>query len=357
MSDYKKITKCLVCENNDLYEVIDLGFQPLVNNLKYSTDEIEMKGKIVVNECYNCSHRQLSIAIDQKLLFSEYLYQTGTSQTHLDFFKNFADRIGVPKCWNRILDIGCNDGSMLKFFKDLGWQAYGVEPATRLAAEAVTKGLHITCDFFPTTHAFNEKFHCITAFNVFAHNDDPKEFLKSMVDLLHDNGAIYILTTPAALDNYYHEHISYFTPKSMAYLADECDLDLERVEKVSMHGGSHLFKLVKQKQEPMPNPVLKDLGIFHNPVVGYGAAAGGIVLLNYLNLHPEYVIDDNELKQGKFIPGVNVPIFSNEKLFNDERDLTIIILAHHLAAEIMEKIKSHRNNKNDTFIHPIEGVI
>ena len=149
--------------------------------------------------------------------------------------------------------------------------------------------------------------------------------------LLKEDGKVYIITTPARFDNYYHEHISYFNLKSMLALAKRCELEVTNFKEVSMHGTSYLFELSKPKEEIQPKTdLLKSL----DNAVGYGASASGVVLLNNLNLNLEYVVDDNELKQGRFIPGVNTPIYSMNYLANDNRDLTIVVLAHHLFNEI-----------------------
>lgn len=358
MEEFKQLTECLVCGSENLVEFSNLGLQPLVNNLKNTPDEADKKFPLIVNLCTHCTHKQLSIAVDRKLLFSDYLYRTGTSDSHIKFFEKFADIIGFPKCWTRILDIGCNDGSMLKIFKDKGWQCFGIEPATQLASEAMMKGLHVTCDFFPTSHAFNKKFHCITAFNVLAHNSDPSFFLEEMVKLLEPNGKIYVLTTPARMDNFYHEHISYFTPRSMMALAAHCGLTMTSFKEVSMHGISYIFELTKREEQLSPDlSEAKFLSNRFGGVVGYGASAACGVLLNYFNFRPEYIIDDNELKQGKYIPGVDVPVFNSQHIAADERNLAIIIFAYHLFDDIVSKIKLLRPNAKDTFIHPIKGVI
>ncbi len=355
MEAFKRLTHCLACGGDNLVKDIDMGHQPLVNNLKDSSDQGVMTYELIVNECQECSHKQLSIAVDPKILFSNYLYKSGTSETHINFFKKFCETIGPPECWTRILDIGCNDGSMLAVFKEKGWQCYGIEPANHLAAEAMMKGLHITGDFFPTKHAFNNQFHYITAFNVFAHNSNPALFLKEMVKLLEPSGKIYILTTPSRVDNFYHEHVSYFTPKSMMTLAERCGMEVSYFKQVSMHGVSYLFEIKRSVPQKELSPLMHK-----NPFVGYGAAASGIVIINYLGIDLEYVIDDNSLKQGKFIPTcgkLNIPIFDSSHIEKDDRDLSILILAHHLFDEVVAKIKSLRPNRNDQFIHPIKGAI
>lgn len=340
---YKELTSCLVCGTSHLKELFSFGEQPLINNLKETAEEEELKFPIKVNTCQICSHAQLSIAVEPGLLFDKYLYTTGVSESHHRYFEEFASKVNG----RNILDIGCNDGSLLEKFYKLGWHCYGVEPAKNLAEIAYNKcnkNSEIACNYFPNKQFEGHAFDVITAFNVFAHNSDPKTFLKEMALLLNDNGRIYIQTTITEVGSIYHEHISYFNPRSMLYLVSLCGLEIKSFKVVPMHKQSYLFEIAK------PNFVMPKKLKLNPPFVGYGAAASGMVLLNNYNVRPEYVVDDNTLKQGKFIPGVNVPIYSQDKIINDPRDLTILVLAYNLFDEIKNKIKKLRPENKDLFV-------
>lgn len=349
---FKYIIECLVCGNKNLEQLIDLGVQPLVNNLKDNPRIKDEFYPMKVNFCPLCTHKQLSIAVDPGLLYSNYLYQTGASDSHKEFFKDFVKSLGPG---GSVLDIGCNDGTLLKAFQDAeyNWELTGIDPANNLCEVAYSKlnrNAYIINDFYPTDQLECHIFHCIVAFNVFAHNIDPRAFLTQIKANLQPNGRAYILTTPARLENYYHEHISYFTPQSMCTLAGLCGLEVKSFKQVSMHNGGYLFELGHA-----PNDLTgKYFNISINNMVGYGASAGGTVLLNYFNLKLEYVIDDNPLKQGKYIPGINCPIYSSDHLANDSRDLNIVISAVNLYNEIVYKIKKLRPDHNDKFINLLD---
>ena len=340
----KHLKECLVCGNTDLKVYCDLGEMPLVNNLKNSPNQEDIKYPLVVMEC-SCTHKQLSVAVDRALLFKDYLYQTGASQEHKDFFHlislDIYHSFGIDSKKN-ILDIGCNDGSLLVEFQFQGWEIKGVEPSNKFKEELELNGIPYIKDFFPTNR-IKEKFNLITAFNVFAHNDDPKTFLIEASKLLKENGRIYILTTPARIDNYYHEHISYFTPQSMMILANKCGAEVVSFKTVTMHGESFLFELAHHKERTIDTPCL------NGNIVAYGASASETVLFNLYKIKPEYVVDDNPLKQGKFLPGVGSPVVSADHLAKDQRDLNIIV-CHNLANEITEKIKKLRPKNKDKFI-------
>jgi D-mycarose 3-C-methyltransferase len=209
----KELKQCLVCSSIKLKESIDLRLQPLVNNLKDSPDQEDRIYPLIINECQECSHKQISISVDRELLFKDYLYQTGTSESHKNFFMDFADALDNKIGTGSILDIGCNDGSLLECFQYRNWKVLGIEPSS-----GFNHKVPVIKDYFPTDR-IADKFDVITAFNVFAHNDLPVTFLLKMKELLKENGRIFILTTPARLDNFYHEHISYFTTQSMMVLA------------------------------------------------------------------------------------------------------------------------------------------
>lgn len=348
----KELDRCLVCGNDDLRELINLGDMPLANNLKDSAQSEDIKYPLIVNECPICTHKQLSIAVDPKILFSNYLYQTGTSQIHRDFFKQIT-RVISNKGIGNVLDIGCNDGSLLKEFKNLGWEVLGIEPSYRLADQCDKDGIEVINEYFPIKDTSYGTFDVITAFNVFAHNNDPLGFLLGMADILNPNGRIYIITTPASLPNFYHEHISYFTPLSMNLLTCKCDLELNSFVVSPMHGKSYLFELSHKKEILIPS---KDtLKGWLGPFVGYGASAGATVLLNYYGFNLEYIVDDTQAKQGKYVPGVNIPICDSKRLELDPRDLTIVITAFNLFDEIKSKIIKLRPHAQDTFINPLTG--
>lgn len=367
MSDFKELGECLVCGYDDLITHCDLGMQPLVNNLKDTADAPEQQFPILVNVCPRCTHKQLSIAVDPKLMFTNYLYQTGTSESHKKFFWDFSVLLENQGMRGKLLDIGCNDGSLLAEFKlTPEWKCTGIEPAKNLANIAAAKGISVINDFFPSEALISCNFNVITAFNVFAHNSDPHTFLKEMAKLLYIGGRIYILTTRDSMDSFYHEHVSYFTPRSMMTLAEKCGLIMNSFKEVSMHGNSYLFELSRPFGETTGMKAAREWNEINDykkniknplPTVGYGASANGIVLMNHFKFAPEYVIDDNPLKQGKFIPGVNVPIWSSSLLASDGRDLRIIIFAYHLFDEITAKIKAQRPGRNDKFIHPLRGAV
>ena len=171
----KELTECLCCGNKNLSMTLDLGVQPMANSYLKSPDEEELKFPLVLNLCRNCFHLQLSHAVNPDLLFRNYLYVSGTSQTLKDYFDWFANYSfdyfsERPKA---VLDIACNDGTQLNSWKKLGLATYGIDPATNL--HPISSAEHeVVLDYFTdeyVEHYKSKNLDIINAQNVFAHND------------------------------------------------------------------------------------------------------------------------------------------------------------------------------------------
>lgn len=130
--DYKSLTKCVACDSDQLTPVLDLGVQPLANNLLTDRSQAHASYPLQLNRCEHCYHTQLSVAVKPELMFKHYLYLSGTSQTLRTYCDDFAqratDRLGVGS----VLDVACNDGTQLNSFRKLGWQTSGIDPAENL---------------------------------------------------------------------------------------------------------------------------------------------------------------------------------------------------------------------------------
>ena len=221
---YKDIDSCLCCGSQELNTFLDLGKQPLANNLNKTMDQEYEEFPLLVNYCKNCWHSQLSISVDPEILFRDYFYVTGTSKTMHEYCEQLA-QILFEKSENKkctILDIASNDGTFLEKFKKYNWDLYGVDPAQNLAESSRTKGIKTFVNFFGAEDIeFGTKFDFITAMNVFAHVPDPFKFLMECKNILKKGGNIVIQTSQRDMvehrqfDTVYHEHISFFSIRSM----------------------------------------------------------------------------------------------------------------------------------------------
>jgi 2-polyprenyl-3-methyl-5-hydroxy-6-metoxy-1,4-benzoquinol methylase len=385
---------CLACGNDHLVPMLDLTDQPLANAFRDDITEYEPRWPLKVNMCTNCHHLQLTHAVDPALIYKHYLYVSGTSQTYLEYMEWYAkfvrEQFGY---WaDKVLDIGCNDGSQLDAFKKLGFRTYGVDPAENLHPVSTGKGHNVACGFWneEVANSFDCTFDVITSQNAFAHIPDPLSYLKLVKEKLANDGLMFISTSQADMvlnnefDTIYHEHISFFNAKSMQALAERAGLFLIDTVKTPIHGVSYIFVLSKKPREQrMKNIIAMEdhLGLYTDEkyarwaantlrlvadlktfvelyrkkgyvIGGYGAAAKGNTLLNFSNTKLDFIVDDNPLKQGKFSPGMNIPVVSIDhlKTYSEADKILFVPLAWNFFAEIQKKIRLCRNNENDKFL-------
>ena len=351
MDNAKELNECLCCGSGRLKLVLDLKKQPMANSFKKAAEDEELTFPLRLNLCEDCTHLQLSHAVNPDLLFKNYLYVSGTSQTLRDYFDWFANETlnyfsEAPKT---VLDIACNDGSQLNSFKALGLKTYGVDPAENLH-ELSNANHEVVCDYFKEKYVYHYKMKqldIITAQNVFAHNDYPLDFLLQCKEIMHDASVLFIQTSQADMirnnefDTIYHEHLSFFNASSISALAQRAGLYLIDIRKTPIHGNSYMFVFSKVAGDTTKvdavlaeeralglqdmntylayadraSTIVEDLAstIAHYRglgyvIAGYGAAAKGMTLINFGNLYLDFIIDDNPLKQGLFCPGSNIPV-------------------------------------------------
>jgi 2-polyprenyl-3-methyl-5-hydroxy-6-metoxy-1,4-benzoquinol methylase len=386
MQNYTEITECRVCGCEDLVEVLDLNNQPLANSYQKNKKEQE-EFPLKINVCPKCYHIQLSVAVNPDLMFKDYLYVSGTSDTLHKYFKEFANLCEHYSRGNkRVLDIACNDGTQLDKFKKLGWKTTGVDPAINLYPVS-SKKHNIVCDYWSEAVASElyETFDTIIAQNVFAHTHDIHSFLKACAIVSHENTNVFIQTSQADMvvnnefDTIYHEHLSFFNTKSMKICANLNGFSLVNVLKADIHGGSYVFMLRKgdhdefkaykqmgkeniaglysletyveyaKKCKKVTEDFKKELANFKEQdykVVGYGAAAKGNTFLNFAQADLDYIVDDNSLKWDLFTPGRNIKIKKPDVLAEEDTDkLVVVPLAWNFFDEISKRANKITESK------------
>ena len=260
--------ECRSCGNVDLKRVVSLGYQPLANNLlNKKNDNCELY-PLELNFCEKCYNCQLSVAVDPKKMFLNYLYTSSTSKIFRDHFvmaaKKYTKILKLNKKKSYIIDIGSNDGVALKPFKNLGFnKLLGVEPAKNLAKLANKNKIK-------TFNGFREKkfkkikknADLILASNVFAHSDKLKEMAECMLTLLSKKGTIvievqYLMRTLKDLtfDNIYHEHYNYWSLTSLINFFNQFNARVIRSECIDTHGGSLRIYVKKDKKAKIENSV------------------------------------------------------------------------------------------------------
>ena len=390
MNNVTENKKCLACGSEHLIPSLNLGNQPLANNLKPEAT-VQDTYPLGVNLCEDCCHLQLTHTVDPKIIYSNYLYVAGTSKTLKDYSDWFAGYVveTMDLQTRNVLDIGCNDGTQLDYFKSRSINTFGIDPAENIHPTSSAKH-DVICDFFGPNivEKIHYNFDAIIAQNVFAHNPNPLEFLQTVKKLMSEHTLVYIQTSQADMvlnnefDTIYHEHINFFNINSMNELAKRAGLHLVDVIKTPIHGNSYVFVLSwNSRPYNIENLIqmedkLLQLKTYHDweknvivnmaelknklsmfrvngyKIVGYGAAAKGNTLLNYINFPLDLIIDDSPLKQDMYSPGTNSPIKSIEALkeFRKEDNIVFMPLAWNFFTEISQRIKTVRNEPHDVFL-------
>ena len=376
---------CRSCGNENLRRVVSLGYQPLANNLlKNANDKCDFY-PLEMNFCEKCYNCQLSVSVDPKKMFANYLYTSSTSKVTRDHFFNAAKKyfkqLNLNKKKSYIIDIGSNDGIALKPFLELGFKkVLGVEPAKNLAKLANKNKIKTFNGFLEKKNLKKIKKNAdlILASNVFAHSDKLREMAECMFKLLNKKGTIvieiqYLMNTLKDLtfDNIYHEHYNYWSLTSLVNFFKQFGGKIFRCERIDTHGGSlriYIKKDIKVKIEKSVKNLLKEEEKFgikkyktykdfgdkvykirenirknikklkekNNLIIGYGAPAKATTALNFFGISNEidFIVEDNKLKHNKFIPGVKIPI-KNKSQIKDKKN-TLIVLAWNFYKDIIK---------------------
>lgn len=406
----KKIYKCRVCKKKLKNSFCDLGYTPLANSFIVSKHLIkkEKNYPLEVYYCKSCYLPQLPEHVIAKNIFSKYDYFSSYSKTWIDHSKNFVDKFLKKKIIGRnkkICEIASNDGYLLQFFKNKGYNVLGVEPAANVAEVAIKKKIPTLKLFFGYNNAkkIKKKFgpqDLIICNNVYAHVPNILDFTKGLKELISKNGIITIefphflnLVKKKQFDTIYHEHYSYLSLHATNKILKKFDLVIFNVEKISTHGGSlriyirnkmsKVNKIDKSfknifdqetksnifKKETMQKfssrlektktdfiNLLINLKLQNKKVAAYGAAAKGNTFLNYCNIGSsliDFVVDKNTSKIGKLLPGSHLKIFSVNKLQKFKPDY-LVILPWNIKGEIIRQIKN--SNLKTKFITAIPKI-
>jgi SAM-dependent methyltransferase len=412
-----ELRACVACGSGvDLWPYLNLGTQPLAN--AYRSDPIVLPASfpLQVNLCVNCGHSQLSLAVDPETIFRDYPYVSGTTATFRAHCAELAGdvwmRTNHPR---RVLDIACNDGTLLEAFEDLGvgLEVFGVDPAHNLREITREKGFKVGARFWDHETArdavelWGGRFHVITALNVLAHVRDPVAFLSAARDALEPDGLLVVefpygadQVRTTAFDQVYHEHVSYFLARSFGRVARRARLVIEDVVRTPIHGGSIRFylrhprarlelhaasflRLIADEQEARLYDLAHYEGLARRieergaalgrlvaaargadrHVVAYGAAAKGVVMLNAWARHgvrPDaLVVDDNPLKQGRYLPHpVPFRVEAPAALAGEPDELAILVLAWNFREEIEQRLRAIRpRERGDTVLVHVPDVV
>ncbi len=390
-------TCCRSCGSSHLELVIDLGLQPLANNLLKPEDlhKTEPKFPLDVYVCTECWLMQITHIVPPVTLFSDYVYFSSFSDQMLRHARTAAVRYMDEKPLDSssfVIEVASNDGYLLKNFVQASVPCLGFEPAANIAEVARANGVETHCEFFGESSATALKAQrgaadLILGNNVFAHAPDTNDFVAGLRSLLKPDGWVVLefpygieMIEKVEFDTIYHEHVFYFTLTPLLPLFARHGLDIFHVEHLSIHGGSlRLFachqgaealrESVKstltdeatrgvtsteyyQRFSERAEQVKADLIAFlaeqkavGKTVAAYGASAKGSTLLNYVGdaaRSLEFIADRSTYKHGKLSPGVHVPIVPAEELAERAPDFALL-LVWNFAEEVMAQQHVYRD--------------
>jgi SAM-dependent methyltransferase len=385
----------------------DLGRQPPSNAFLTDPEQPETIYPLHAYVCEKCWLVQLPSTVAREAIFNDhYAYFSSNSKGFLAQCQQYAERMASPAMFPYVVEIASNDGYLLQYFAKLGIRVQGIEPSANVAKAAIAKGIPTTIDFFGVSTAMIEEMmrgqaDLIIANNVLAHVPDVHDFVEGIRILLKKDGTATVefpwllnLIKGCQFDTIYHEHFSYFWLYPVMDILAQHALKVIRVEKLPNLGGSlRLFithfgdcrdrddsveaTLREEIQFGCHNEriyidflnaittVKRDLVNFllqakddHKTVGGYGAPAKTTVLLNYCGIGKDllpYTVDTLPFKQGKYIPGVGIPIFHEDHIFADMPDY-VLLFPWNLRTEIEGKIGDRIRTWNGKFVTAIPSL-
>ena len=358
--------------------LLDLGGQPLVNNLLGSAQEALLAARWPLRAVYDKNYTiHLDTEVPPEKLYQNYLYRSGISAPYAEHCKHLHQSLSHLN-QGVVMDIGGNDGTLLRMFKEQnnGKGRYiNVDASASFQADNEQAGIEYTNAFFNAKLDL-PKANVITSTNVFQHTKDIRSFIEGIVQFLDGVWVLefpYALTTLLTLqfDQFYHEHYYYWLITPLVKLFDEYGLKIIYAKEMPIHGGTmRLWMTNKEPSAPAITSVIDDyrakeqmisfeefsngtkmhiekskgfIASLKGRTAFFGAAAKGCVFLNALGLSIEnmpnaYVVDDTPNKQGMFIPGTGFEVCSRERLAEDGPD-SVIILAHNFGRYIARSLR------------------
>ena len=406
MTTSRPVESCQVCGAPDLASVFFLGFIPPVNSMPAigSLPVEQTAYPLELRRCDGCTLVQVGLEVDPDVLFPpDYPYRSASTKILRDNFAGLAaetaDIVGFDEK-DLVIDIGSNDGTLLSNFLPFGVEVLGVEPSTA-AEEADRNGIRSRMMFFTEEAGSTLKSEfgaakLVTAANVFAHMPDVPRITRGITDLLTDDGVFvseshYLLDLIRTVqyDTVYHEHLRYYSLRSISFLLDMCGLEVFHAHRIPTHGGSIRVYAARPGTRPISDDVsaLLDeedssrltsgeaLPAFRRKVLqskldlyallaplrgrgdrvfGIGAPSRASTLINYVGLD-DAILDcvceiSTSAKLNKYIPGTRIPVVDEERLFEEQPEYALL-LSWHISDELRSNLR--RKGFRGSFITPL----
>lgn len=399
-----KRNDCRLCHSLSLKLIMALAPTPVADSYVKDKKIKQPLFPLDLMLCQNCGNAQIRDVVDPDILYKNYLYESISSLGFVRHFEEYAESVIrdiKPVKGSLVIDIGSNDGTLLRAFKSRGYKVLGIDPAERIAKNATKSGIRTLPEYLtlPLAGKIRNKYGpagIITTNNVFANVDDLDEFTKSVKEMLSPDGvfifeSFYMPDTVKNMvfDFIEHEHLSYFTVKPLAEFFDTHGMVLIGAKRVNTKGGSLRYTVQfaggPRKKSASVSSFLgfeKKIGI-HSPriyksfekrinkakkellnkiaslkkknksVVGYGASAQSTSLIYHFALTDklDYLVDDFKNKHNTFSPGCHIPVFPSEVIYREKPD-AVVIIAWRYAGPIIAKNRKYLK-QGGTFIIPL----
>jgi len=387
----KTINRCQISGANDLETIISLGFLPPVNKMQKVNSKKEETTFFPVELMYSKFSKlvQLNNLVDKSILFpKEYPYTSSTTKILRENFKELYEecsRLISLESDDLIIDIGSNDGNLLNNFKK-NHKVLGVTPEN-IGRIAIKKGINTLIKYFDTKtskYIFKKfgKAKIVTATNVFAHIENVRDLMNNILRVLKTDGVFiteshYLMPLIKELqyDTIYHEHLRYYSLLSLKFLFEKYNLSIFHAKKIPTHGGSIRVYAAKKGKFKVLGSVKKILDEERNflnwknfrkfrydvvksklnlykilnkivkrkdKIYGIGAPSRASTLINYLGLTNEIMQHVCEIegsyKIGNYMPGTNIPIVSEKKLYQDKPQYAML-LSWHISKELISNLR------------------
>ncbi len=399
---------CRLCGGTRLTEVLSLAPTPPANAFVDRPGVAQPNFPLDVFFCEECSHVQLLDVVDPDVLFSDYIYESGTTPVFVRHFQGYAaDLVGefaLPR-GALAVDIGSNDGTLLRFLKEAGLDVLGIDPAREIARRTTEAGIETVPAFFTVElarelRAARGEAGLISANNVFAHIDDLAGVVEAVRAWLAPAG-IFVFEVSYLADVYrktlfdtiYHEHLDYHAVKPLVPFFERAGMELIAARRVPTHGGS-IRCVVQHRGGPHAadssvmdriadeaglgidraetligfaakidkvgrelRALLRDIKDRGGTIAGFGAPAKATTLMHHFEIGPDvvdFIVDDSPLKQGLYTPGMHIPVVSSAALAERRPDY-LIVLAWNFADPIMRG-QAEFAHQGGRFIVPLPRV-
>ena len=404
------MASCLVCAEPSVETFLDLGSTALANKFPAGEDlgRPEPRFPLRVGFCHGCGHVQLVERVPPEAMFTDYLYVSSASDTLRAHFDDLAEtltsRHGLTD-GGLVIDIGCNDASLLRCFRERGATTLGVDPAENLAEFSRDTGIERYRGFFGADTAGEIADRrgpaaLVTATNTFPHIPDLPGFVSGLDAILAPGGAFVLeahylvdLLDQLAFDTVYHEHVSYWALGPMMRLFEDHGMEVVRAERLPIHHGQLRATVMRRGEGEVDRSVdevlaaerqlgidrfetwsgfaarvdrlktevvncLRGLKADGRRLAGYGAPAKGSTLLEYFGVGPDlldFIADRSPLKQGRYTPGSHIPIVAPERLLEEPSPDHVLLLAWNFEDEILAQQAEFRR-RGGRFILPVPEI-